>query len=191
MRKSLTLTFLALMLFMTGCIQSLHPLYTEPDLIFDPTLIGEWTDKEGKETWAFTKSAEKDYKLEYIDKDGKKGEFDVHLLKVKNRRFLDFFPADPDLKQNDFYQAHILPVHTFVQVQQIEPTLQMAMMESDWIKKFLQKNPDAIKHEKVDDTIVLTAQPKELQAFLIKHEKTPDAWGECTNLSRRVGSPKD
>ena len=70
------------------------------------------------------------------------------------------------------------------------------MMNPDWIKRFLQKNPDAIKHEKVDfniamsDNILLTAQPKELQAFLIKHEKTQDAWGGCSNLMRRMKNLK-
>ena len=81
-----------------------------------------------------------------------------------------------------------MPVHSFMRVQQIEPTFQMAMMKPDWIKKFLQKNPTAISHEDVDGTIVLTAQPKELQAFLIKHEKTADAWDDCDPMTRRERS---
>jgi len=181
---------------MAGCVPSLYPLYTKQDLIFDPTLVGEWTDKDGKEIWTFTKSEEKDYKLVYIDEYGKKGVFNVHLLKVNDRRFLDFYPAEPELKQSDFYKLHLLQLHTFAQVQQIEPMLRIKMMNPDWIKRFLQKNPDAIKHEKVDfniamsDNILLTAQPKELQAFLIKHEKTQDAWGGCSNLMRRMKNLK-
>jgi len=171
---------------MAGCIPSVHPLYTEQDLIFDPALVGEWADKEGKETWTFTKNGEKDYKLIYVDREGKAGMFVVHLLKVEDRRFLDFYPDDPELKQNDFYKAHLLPVHTFMRIQQGEVTLQMTMLKPDWIKKFLRDNPDAVRHEKMDDTILLTAQPKELQAFLIKQEKTADAWDECSPLTRRA-----
>jgi len=127
----------------------------------------------------------------YIGGDGKKGDFDVHLLKVKGSRYLDLFPATPDLKENDFYRGHLMRVHSFMRVQQIEPTFQMAMLKPDWIKKFLQKNPGAIAHEDVNGTIVLTAQPKELQAFLIKHEKTADAWDDCDPMTRRVEKPKE
>ena len=31
-----------------GCIPSLHPLYTEKDLVFDESLLGEWTLDDGK-----------------------------------------------------------------------------------------------------------------------------------------------
>ena len=154
-------------------------------------LVGEWMSKDGKETWTFTKDNEKSYKLLYIDKDGKKGGFEVHLLKVKKNRYLDLFPTNPDLKENDFYRGHLMPVHTFMRVQQIEPTFQMAIMKPDWIKSFLQRNPSAIPHEDVDGTIVLTAQTKELQAFLIKHEKTADAWDECDPMTRRDAKPKE
>ena len=185
MQKFLQMASFGLLLVLAGCIPSVHPLYTERDLIFDPALVGKWTDKKGKETWTFTQSAEKEYKLTYVDEKGKKGKFVVHLLKVKDHQFLDFYPADPDLKQNDFYKLHLMSMHTFMRLQQIEPTLQMATLNPDWIKKFLKKNPDAVRHEKVDDGILFTAQPKELQAFLIKRAKTVDAWNECDPLTRR------
>ena len=187
MKKAIVL--LGFLCLMAGCIPSVHPLYTDQDLIFDPSLVGEWGDKEGKETWTFTKSGENAYKLLCLDGEGKKGEFAVHLLKVGDRRFLDLYPADPDLQQNTFFKCHLMPVHTFMRVQQQENILQMEFMKPDWIKKFLQEHPDAVKHEKVDDRALLTAQPKELQAFLIKHEKTPDAWSEGSPMSRRVEKP--
>jgi hypothetical protein len=34
--------------------------------------------------------------------------------------------------------------------------------------------------------IFLTAQPKELQAFLIKHEKTENAFDELSDMVRKV-----
>jgi len=190
MKKATTIISLGVLFLMAGCIPSVHPLYTQQDLIFDPSLVGEWAGKDGKQTWTFTKSGENAYKVLCVDEKGMKGEFAAHLLKVGERRFLDFYPADPHLQQNDFYTCHLLPVHTFMRVQRQEDTLQMAFMKPDWIKKHLQENPAAIKHEKVDDGVLLTAQPKELQAFLIKHDKTPDAWDECGSLTRRVGKPR-
>ena len=143
------IVLLGFLLLVAGCIPSVHPLYTDQDLIFDPALVGEWADEEGKETWTFTKSSENAYKLLYLDEKGKKGEFAVHLLKVGDRRFLDLYPAAPDLQENDFYKGHLMPVHTFMRVRQQENLLQMAFMKPDWIKKFLQEHPDAVKHEQI------------------------------------------
>lgn len=149
-----------------------------------------WADKDGNLTWTFTKKAEDAYTLLYIDEKGKKGEFTVHLLKVGDRRFLDIYAADTDIQQNDFYKCHLLPVHTFMRMQQQGDGLQMASLKQDWIKKYLQEHPDAIKHEKVDDGILLTAQSKDMQAFLLKHDKTADAWDECSPMARRMEKPK-
>ncbi|MEI8078575.1 MAG: hypothetical protein WCH61_02965 [bacterium] len=82
MKKAMTIISIGLLFILSGCIPSVHPLYTEQDLIFDPLLVGEWVDKDGKETWTFTKSAEKTYTLRYIDEKGKTGDFVVHLLQV-------------------------------------------------------------------------------------------------------------
>ena len=190
MKKATTIISLGLLFLMMGCIPSLHPLYTEQDLIYDPALVGEWVGNDGKVTWTFAKSGEKAYTLLYVDEKGKKGEFAVHLLKIGDRRFLDLYPTDPDLQQNDFYKAYLLRVHTFISVQQQADTLRMSFMNFDWIKKYLQEHPDAIKHEKVDEGVLLTAQPRELQAFLAKHDKAPDVWSEGSPLIRRVESPK-
>jgi hypothetical protein len=188
MNKWLGLVGAGLLIFLAGCVPSLHPLYTDDDLVFDPDLVGEWSEKGSTETWTFTKSGEKEYGLVYVDEKGKRGEFIVHLVKAEEQLFLDLFPEDPDFKEevNDFYTGHVLGVHTFMRIEQIRPTLRMAPLNPDWIKKYLQDHPDGIRHEKVDDWILLTAQPKELQAFLIKHEKTEDAFDETGDLIRTV-----
>jgi hypothetical protein len=171
--------------FLSGCVPSLHPLYTDADLAYDPALVGEWSSEGSSETWTFTGDSEKEYKLVYVDKDGAKGEFDVHLVKVKDRLFLDFFPKDPELQQNDFYKMHLLPVHTFMKVEQIEPTLIMSPLNPEWLGKYLEENPDAIAHDEVDDRLVLTAGTKELQAFLLEHVDDKDAWGESSDMRRK------
>jgi hypothetical protein len=190
MKKTTAIITLGLLILLTGCIPSVHPLYTEQDLIFDPLLAGVWVDEESKETWTFTKSGKMAYTLLCVDENGKEGEFAVHLLEVGNRRFLDLYPADPDLQQNDLYKCHLLPVHTFMRVQQQGDGLQMAFLNPDWIKEYLQEHPDAIKHEKLDEVILLTAHPKELQAFLQKHDKTKDAWDEGSAMTRQVAKPR-
>ena len=96
-----------------------------------------------------------------------------------------------DLNENDFYKMHLLPVHTFMRVEQIQPTLRMAPLDPDWVGEFLEDHPDAIRHEKLDDRIILTAEPKELQSFLIEHEQTKDAFSELSNMIRKVKRQKE
>jgi hypothetical protein len=78
----------------------------------------------------------------------------------------------------------LLPAHTFILVPQIAPTLRLSFLSPDWLKKFLTSNPTAIKYEKLDDRIVLTAQPQDLQKFLLSHLKATDAFSEPAELER-------
>ena len=176
---------IVLSILLCGCVPSLYPLYTDEDVIFDPNLVGVWSEKDAKDKWAFSQEDNKTYKLVYTDEKGLPGEFIVHLVNVQDRLFLDLFPADPNLKENDFYKAHLLPAHTFMKVEHINATLRMAPMNPDWLNKYLEDHPDAIAHEKVDDRIVLTAKPKVIQAFLIKNEKTEGLFGDMSDLIKQ------
>ena len=123
-------------------------------------------------------------------------------MKIEGRLFLDLFPmeldskkTDEDPKENAFYKLHLVPAHTFMLVKQIQPTLRMAFLNPSWAKDYLKAHPDAVRHEKVDhDEIVLTAPTKELQAFVLKHEKDADAFatldpmtaqGRCETVIRQ------
>lgn len=168
-----------------GCVPSLHPLYTDGDLIFDPALVGVWAEKENdNETWSFQKRGEKAYRLVVTD-DGKTGEFEAHLLRLGNTLFLDLYPEEAGLEginRNDFYKGHLLSAHTFLKVIQVEPTLQMAFIETRWLEQYVEKNPAAIRHEVVSERILLTASTKALQEFVVTHAE--EAFGEFSSLKR-------
>jgi hypothetical protein len=177
MQKSIYIICGIFLFVLGGCgVTSIHPLYTEQDIIFDPALLGDWTEKDSKGTWTFTKSGEKVYNLEYIDEKGKNVIFEVHLLKLENRLFLDLFPKGPEIDENYLLMLNTLPVHCFMRIEQIEPTLRLSMLDNDWLKKFLQEHPDAVRHEQENDRIILTAEPKELQAFLMKIDDIKEAY---------------
>jgi hypothetical protein len=50
------LLFYLLAVFMGGCVLSLHPLYTENDLIFEEKLLGTWAEEGSKVTWQFKRA---------------------------------------------------------------------------------------------------------------------------------------
>jgi len=182
-----------------GCIPtSINPLYTEQDLVFDPALIGVWRGKgDAKETWAFEKAGDKEYKFVYTEEDGKTGRFEAHLLKLGNTQFLDLFPDESgieDMDRSGFYKVHLLRTHSFLKVTRIAPALQMAPLDLKWLREFLGKHPKAIRHHKIgegdDAQIVLNASTPELRKFVQKHLKTKGAFGEAINLRRKQSETK-
>ncbi|MEJ2244945.1 MAG: hypothetical protein P8Y80_02485 [Acidobacteriota bacterium] len=112
------------------------------------------------------------------EEDGRKGVFVAHLVDVQGRLFLDLYPKESDLGMSDIYKWHFLGFHSFLRVEQVQPILQMTTLDPDWVEKLLKDHPEEISHEKAEDRILLTAKPKELQAFLIRHEDTEDAFFE-------------
>jgi len=178
-----------------GCIPviSLHPLFTEEDLVFEEKLLGTWIDDPNspKSTWEFKrivdsskkewefdlpKKPEKAYKLILLDnKEGTKGSFFAHVVKLKDRLFLDVFPsrfpcAQLDPKQDwAFNMFFLIPGHSFAIIDSIEPQLKIRWTTQNEMEKLFKEESKAIKHELVENRIILTASTKKLQAFVLKY----------------------
>jgi hypothetical protein len=204
MRKVMTLVSFTALLLLTGCVPSLQPLYTEEDLSFDPALLGTWRGEDPGDTWEFTQGHETEYHLVVNEtkshfSDGGKGKFTVHFVMVDGMRFLDLFPDEPACPQASLFLAHLVPVHTFWRVLQVEPSLKLAYFSSGdekiegegWLKSLLKTDPTAIRHEQINDEILLTAGPKELKKFLLTHLQ--DGFGEPMELQRQKqeGEPEE
>ena len=179
-----------ILLLLSGCIvRSLHPLYTEENVIFDARLIGQWSEEGSKEIWEFSQQGEQRYKCVVYEEDGEQSILVAHLLAIKGKRFLDFFPTESDRQEGVFYQLHILPVHSFAYIKQIEPTLQISFPSSDWLQELLEKNPNAIRHEVLGkDDIILSASTEALQTFWLAHLDTEGAFAELSDLQRKQTS---
>src|SRR5208283_330075 len=105
------LGFLAL-IFLLGCVPSLHPFYTGKDLLFQPALVGNWADQDNsKNTWDFVKSSDTSYTITYTE-DSTPGKFDGHLFKLGNQLYLDMYPQDMPKeiadKLNGYYKMHLI-----------------------------------------------------------------------------------
>lgn len=189
--KTKKLLFYLLAGILSGCIPSLHPLFTNEDVIFEEKLLGIWAEEKGsRESWEFQRYGDEDskrYKMIYTDEEGKEGSFLATLGRLNSMLFLDLFPGEAEINTNDFYKVHLLGVHTFMKIEQIEPTLQMRMMDPDKMKEMLESDPNLIQHEVLeeqDSKTVLTASTKELQRFMIEHAEDEGLFGEATELKR-------
>ncbi len=174
--------FYLLAALLGGCVpvMSLHPLYTEKDVIFEEKLLGKWVDdpNEPETKWEFSRVEESTsaYGLVFSDEEGKKGSFVAHLIRLQNRLFLDVYPSEPpweiedpnklELPYNSFF---LIPAHTFIKIDFIGPQLKMWLTNNEEMKKLLKEQPNAVKHTFIEDRLVLTAPTKELQNFILKY----------------------
>jgi len=85
---------LPLALLLTGCapVDSLNPLYTSKDVVFDETLLGQWgSPGDGLD---FAKQGVNGYRIVLSAKDDDTGQtitlvFDAHLVELQGHCFLD------------------------------------------------------------------------------------------------------
>lgn len=185
-----------------GCVpvMSLHPFFTEQDIVFEEKLIGKWVEDSNNPngTWEFSrldsaaKSDEKAYQLILSDKEGKKGLFAVHLVKLEGKLFLDIFPAkmpweteDPNKIQWIFNTIFLLPVHTVARVESIEPVLKIRITDDEKMKEFLKEEPNAVGHDMIENSPFLTASTKELQKFFLKYIDNEKVFSNEIKLKRK------
>ncbi len=177
--KAKKLLFYLLAGILSGClpVMSLHQLYTEKDVVFEEKLLGTWVD-DSNNIWEFKHpdKSEKAYELIVREVKGEKGSFIAHLVKLENKLFLDVYPGksawgedDPNKLEWPYNTLFLTPAHTFIKVSGIEPELKLHITDDDEMKKLLEQDPNAVKHEFVEDGMILTASTKELQAFVLKY----------------------
>jgi hypothetical protein len=175
--------FYLLAIVLGGCVpvMSLNPLYEKKNIIFEQKLLGVWMDdvNDPEVIWEFNRpdANKNEYRLIYTNEENNKGIFKVHLVKLKERLFLDVFPdsfpsgkddiEDMNLPFNAFFFA---PTHTFVKVNSIEPYLNIQVTDDDDLEKLLKEDPNAIEYVDVEKGgLMLTSSTKEIQAFVLKY----------------------
>jgi len=177
------------LIFLSGCIPSIHPLYTEEDIVFKTELLGSWKDGDSK--WVFAQRGENGYLLKYYEKENyfmdttTFSDFEVTLLKLGKNYYLDFYPGDND--QLDFSSlliSTLLPVHIFAKVDFVDEGVEISFFDRDWLEELLEENRIRIAHEKTPEYFVLTASTDELQKFVIKYSDVEDAFFDPSLLER-------
>ena len=196
--KTKKLLFYLSVIIVGGCVPviSLYPLYTEKDVIMDKKLYGTWVDdsNDSKTTWEFKSIDEpkKAYKLIFTDEEGKKGSFVAHLVKLQDKLFLDIFPSelpwepeDPNKMDWPYNSLFLIPAHTFVKVDSIEPQLKLRLTLESKMEELLKENPGVIEHASVGDRIVFTESTKKLQAFVLKYADDERVFTDQVTLNRK------
>jgi hypothetical protein len=123
---------LPLAILLTGCspVDSLNPLYTDKDVVFDPTLLGQWgSENDGLN---FAKLGDNAYRIVMSGKDDDTGQItsmvlDAHLVQLQGHRFLDVVWRESAAGMGDTTLPEVRVTQTKFG-QQVEPRLIKAGM---------------------------------------------------------------
>ena len=191
--KLIILTALVAITMNSCLVKSLHPFYTEKDLIYKPELNGKWSGKDSA-TWeisqhkvfaGFLKDEKPTpcYDIACTDKKGT-SKFLAHLFKVGEHMYLDFYL--PDIEGPDLAVMHLVPAHTLARVELAENQITIKWYNEEWLVKLFNDNRIRIAHERIpydldeknpdNFQVVLTAPTADLQKFISKYGNDPAAF---------------
>jgi hypothetical protein len=174
-------------LLMSGCfIKSLYPFYTKKDIVYDPKIIGTWTDEDSskwiiKQQMKWPIAPDSSYQVEIVEKDGSMGSFNVHLFRLNNQLYLDFYPSGK-IGSNDIVEENIVLIHSLAKITYSKDVIKIQWFNEVWLEKLLDQNKIRIRHEKIYEndldinSYLLTASTEELQKFIIKYGNDPQAF---------------
>lgn len=197
-----------LTLISSCAVISFYPLYTDDVLIKDDRIIGKWStiEEHGIHSsevdtliWEITFNNKKWVKkhntpydrgshqevnqfayslfIHYKSMPEKKVEFQLHLVELDEKTYIDFYPEEWSV-DNTILAFHLMGVHTFAKVDINDKYINIDWFDSDWFEQKLKENKIRIKHEKNSADILLTAQPKDLQKFVIKYSDDENAFND-------------
>jgi len=197
MKKILLLTglFLGLAL-LNGCLTTLHPIFTEKDLVFDPRLAGNWKKSKDSSTALYRqantddleelsptlkRNAARIYIREEKHADGKaKSKSFAFMVKLGKYYYLDYYPADlkPNEPANEFFAVHYVPLHSIYRIKFTgNHSFDIQQLDAGYLEKLIRNKQVRLKHEVTDDgNYLITAPTAELQQYLIKYSDTPEAY---------------
>jgi len=198
---SAAVAIIVLLSLLSGCLfPSLHPIFTDKDLVFNKTLLGNWIDPKTNDrvlfenvspkdleelTPVFKKQADKIYMLTNKDARGNiKSRYYGFLVKLGNKYYLDYYPAETEKKKNydEFFTQHFVKMHLFYNIQFTgNGSFELKQFDKGFLEELIKNKQIRIKHEIMDDgTYFITASTEELQQYILKYSDVPKAYEEDT-----------
>jgi hypothetical protein len=192
----ITAATIILLTTLSGCLATLHPLFTEKDLVFDPRLLGRWKEGNGGDIITFEQGTAASFnqlpeKLRSLStkaylmtskEDGHEVKNYCFLIRLGKELYLDFYPCENDLQKNydGFYKQHLTKMHIFYRLRfNSDRSFNFQIFDGDFLKKLIDNKQIRIKHEvRFDGSYVITASTEELQQYVMKYADVEGALGK-------------
>ena len=119
-----------------------------------------------------------------LNDGGDKFIHEMYLVRIGDDIFMDIYAEESDYFDKAIESDSFLPVHTFMKLKLNENKLDLISFDLHKLNKLFKSNLIRLKHENVEGTILITAQPKELQKFLNKYSDDETVFGEAAIYTR-------
>ena len=126
----------------------------------------------------------KSYSLTIVNENGKKEAYIAHLVEIGQDLFMDLYPVKEFDSKN--ISDNFFPVHTFYKVRVTKNKFTMIHFDLEKLNDLFESNLIRLRHENVEGTVLITAQPKELQKFLDKYADDESVFGEVIDYSKAI-----
>ena len=162
--------WMVVVVLLSGCVPSLHAIYTDKDVVFKADVLGVWSHEKSPEIWKFEKRDQKSYRLIYTDHQGHTGSFVAHLADVKGTLFLDLFPEEMQNATPGFYRFHQVPIHSIYMVKETGSRVVLASIDYAWLDQYLKAHPSELATATFGSRWMITASTEQLQQFLVENK---------------------
>lgn len=192
-----------ILVFLNSCLTTLHPIFTEKDLVVDQRLAGSWKKtKDG--SYATYRSAtasdvatlsptlkrnvSKIYIYEEKDEQGRmKSTQLAFMVKLGKYYYMDYYPVG--VRENspvdEFFVAHYIPMHSIYRIKFTNNySFDIQQLDGGYLENLIKNKKIRIRHEVTEDgDYVITAPTEELQKYIVKYSDTPEAYNNDNSAS--------
>src|SRR6188474_504507 len=131
-KVTILLVFTFLIIFLSSCLKTLHPIFTVKDIVYEQKLLGTWKAKASNDDLAFAVITnlssdnsielpekivaikQKGYLILYKNQNGEIiDQFIAFLARIGEHLYFDYYPADKkeDRKLDEFWREHFIKMH--------------------------------------------------------------------------------
>lgn len=156
--------------------------------IFKDTLLVQFEELINKKVgqvkaYDIKKKEDTYYVMRYFEKDEEVASFKAHFVKIGDDLFIDLLPKG-GLMEDNGASDNYFPVHTFLKAKLSDTHLELKSFDQNKLKDLFKSNLIRIRHELVDDKVLITAQPKEIQKFLEKYSQDESVFEDVSGYSK-------
>lgn len=114
-----------------------------------------------------------EYRVEY---------YEAHLVDIDGTLFLDILPIRAAVNKDVSHD--FIPMHTFMKFDIKGNDFVITPFESKKLLDLFNSNLIRLRHEKLNDQVIITAQPKELQKFLSRYSEDESVFDDAQNYHK-------
>ncbi len=104
----------------------------------------------------------------------------THLFQVGESLYLDLFPwleeGVHQVRGDKIVVDNLFPVHTIMKIEIKEDKLSLTQFDLNKLHNLFKSNLIRLRHEMINDEVLITAKPEDLQKFLKNYARDPSVY---------------